>query len=158
MKKLRTQILVSCAIACFAMACGGNQSQNAESKTTEVKAADTVAVENKTEELAGKGVYATYCSVCHQADGKGIANMNPTLVNKEWVGGDKTKIIKVILNGLNGKISVDGVPYDNVMASHDFLDDKQIADVLTYVRKSFGNDYEAVTEEEVKKVRAEGKK
>ncbi|TAG50990.1 MAG: hypothetical protein EAZ27_13970, partial [Cytophagales bacterium] len=94
--------------------------------------------ENKKEELAGKGVYATYCSVCHQPDGKGIANMNPTLVNKEWVGGDKAKIIKVVLNGLSGKITVDGVPYESVMASHDFLTDKQIADVLTYVRKSFG--------------------
>lgn len=157
MKKVTTKVLAFSALAYFALACGNSQPTSTESQNTEVKATETVA-ETKQEEVAGKGVYATYCSVCHQSDGKGVPNMNPPLANKEWVGGDKNRLIKVVLNGLSGKISVDGTPYDNVMASHDFLNDKQIAEVLTYVRTSFGNDYEAVTEEEVKMVRAENKK
>lgn len=158
MKKVTIKMLAFSALTCFALACGGSQPTSTESESTEVKATETVGEEVKKEELAGKGVYATYCSVCHQSDGKGVPNMNPPLANKEWVGGEKNRLIKIVLNGLSGKISVDGTPYDNVMASHDFLNDKQIADVLTYVRKSFGNDYEAITEEEVKTVRAENKK
>jgi mono/diheme cytochrome c family protein len=84
--------------------------------------------------------------------------MNPPLVNKEWVGGDKTRLIKVVLNGLSEPITVNGEKYQGVMASHDFLTDKQIANVLTFVRKSFGNDYEAITEEEVAEVRKNNKK
>ncbi len=155
MKKITTKILVCCIISCFLYACGSKKEAESQNTAVEEKPAIT---ENKKEELAGKGVYATYCSVCHQPDGKGIANMNPSLVNKEWVGGDKTKIIKVVLNGLSGKITVDGVAYESVMTSHDFLTDKQIADVLTYVRKSFGNDYEAITEAEVTQTRASNKK
>lgn len=154
MKKISISFLVIYTV-CLSFACSDKKDTKSQDIAAEEK---PVVTENKKEELAGKGVYATYCSVCHQPDGKGIANMNPTLVNKEWVGGDKAKIIKVVLNGLSGKITVDGVPYESVMASHDFLTDKQIADVLTYVRKSFGNDYEEITEAEVTQARASNKK
>jgi mono/diheme cytochrome c family protein len=60
----------------------------------------------------------------------------------------------VILNGLNGEIEINGEIYNNVMASHSFLSDQQISDVLTYVRSSFGNDASEVTAEEVAAVRA----
>ena len=158
MKNITTNFLIACGIILFSVACGDKKETESQGTNTETKPAETTMAENKKEELPGKGVYATYCSVCHQPDGKGVANMNPPLANKEWVGGDKTKIIKVVLNGLNGKITVDGVPYESVMTSHDFLTDKQISDVLTYVRQSFGNDYEAITEAEVTQTRANNKK
>ena len=106
----------------------------------------------------GKQVYNTYCLSCHQADGKGVQRLNPPLLNTEYVSGDKKRLIGIILNGLDGEIEVDGETYNNVMASHDFLKDEQIADVLTYVRNSFGNKYSLVTPAEVKTVRASKKK
>jgi mono/diheme cytochrome c family protein len=106
----------------------------------------------------GKKVFNTYCLTCHQADGKGVMRLYPPLIGPEYVGGDKKKLIGIVLNGLQGEIEVDGESYNNVMASHDFLTDQQIADVLTYVRNSFGNKYVAVTPAEVKTVRAAKKK
>lgn len=164
MRKLILHFFVISTIACFLIACGSSQNTTettTETKPVEVKEekpADTVKTEAQPVALAGKGTYTTYCSVCHQADGKGVPGMNPPLANKEWVGGDKTKLIKIVLNGLNEPITVNGEKYQNVMASHDFLNDKQIADVLTYVRKSFGNDFEAITEAEVNEVRKNNKK
>lgn len=101
----------------------------------------------------GKKVYETYCLACHQADGAGVQRMNPPLVKTQWVLGDKKKLIGIVLNGMDEPIEIDGETYSNIMAPHDFLKDQEVADVLTYVRNSFGNKASAVTEAEVKAVR-----
>ena len=120
--------------------------------------AKTAAAGVSTAALAsGKAVYRQYCLSCHQADGGGVDGMNPPLNKTSWVLGDKTRLTNVLLNGLQG-VDIDGEPYNNVMASHDFLTDQQIADVLTFIRNSFGNKASAVTVGEVKTVRAGNKK
>jgi mono/diheme cytochrome c family protein len=105
----------------------------------------------------GKKVYTESCLSCHQVDGGGVQNMNPPLIKTKWVLGDKTKLIQIVLKGLQGDLEIDGDTYHNVMASHSDLSDRQIADVLTYVRNSFGNKAKAVSEAEVKAVRAKTK-
>ena len=102
---------------------------------------------------AGKLVYAQYCLTCHQADGGGVQNMNPTLINTSYVSGDKAKLVAVLLNGLN-HVEIDGETYSNVMPSFSYLKDKQIADALTYIRNSFGNKKSMVTATDVKIGRA----
>lgn len=101
----------------------------------------------------GQVIYEQNCLTCHQSNGSGVPNLNPPLRQTDWVTGDKTRLINVLLKGLQGQ-EVEGEMYDNVMPAHDFLDDKQIADVLTYVRSNFGNKASAITADEVKKVRA----
>ncbi|MBX2840579.1 MAG: cytochrome c [Flammeovirgaceae bacterium] len=104
---------------------------------------------------AGEKVYNTYCMVCHQKDGNGVVGMNPPLTQTKYVLGDKAGLIKIVLGGLSGDIEVKGEMYSNVMPPHNFLNDKQVSDVLTFVRSSFGNDADAVSKEEVAIVRAE---
>ena len=106
---------------------------------------------------AGKTVYVQNCLTCHQADGGGVDNMNPPLTKTSYVLGEKPRLVKVILNGLQGE-DIDGEPYNNVMPSFDILSDQQIADVLTYVRNSFGNKASALKAPEVKAIRAANKK
>ena len=100
----------------------------------------------------GKIVYDTYCLACHMQDGGGAPRMNPPLIKTSFVLGDKKKLISIVMNGLSG-VEVEGEDYSNVMAPHNFLTDQQIADVLTYVRNSFGNKASAVTVAEVKAAR-----
>lgn len=105
-------------------------------------------------ELApGKKVYDQFCKACHMDDGSGVQAMNPPLNGTDWVVGDKERLIKVVLNGLNEPVEIKGEIYQNVMAPHNFLDDRQIADVLTYIRQSFGNDASAIEASEVAAVR-----
>lgn len=106
----------------------------------------------------GQVVYTKNCLSCHFADGGGVPNMNPPLVKTTYVLGDKTKLIKVVLNGFTQNVEIDGETYSNNMAPHNFLSDQEIADVLTYVRNSFGNKASAIKAAEVKVVRASGKK
>lgn len=103
----------------------------------------------------GELIYKQNCLSCHQANGSGVPGLNPPLRGTDWVNGDKTRLIGVLLNGLQN-VEIEGEPYDNVMPSHDFLTDAQIADVLTYIRSNFGNKASAITPDEVQAQR--GKK
>ena len=105
----------------------------------------------------GKIVYATNCLACHQADGSGVPNMNPPIIKTSWVLGSKTVLIQQILKGSNGKVEIDGETFHNTMPAQAHLTDQQIADVLTYVRNSFGNKASIVTPAEVKVVRTKTK-
>lgn len=102
---------------------------------------------------AGRVVYNTYCAPCHQRDGKGAPGMNPPLAGINIVTGNKTELIKIILKGYDKPTKINGESYQNIMPPQAWLADQQIADVLTYIRKSWGNKADEVKVEEVKKTR-----
>jgi mono/diheme cytochrome c family protein len=141
-------------IVCLTLICAFTLSAQTKRKPTKAIAAKTSAPNTAN----GKRVFMQYCMSCHQADGGGVQNMNPPLIKTTYVLGDKTRLIKIVLNGLNEDIEINGDTYTNTMPSQDFLKDQEIADVLTYVRNNFGNKASAVTAAEVKKTRAANKK
>lgn len=101
----------------------------------------------------GEAIYYTYCATCHQKDGRGATGRFPPLTNTDWVGGDKDRLIKILLEGMEGSMEINGEVYNGVMPQHSFLSDKDISQVLTYIRSNFENNADAVTEEEVQKLR-----
>lgn len=105
------------------------------------------------EYFPGKRVYDKYCVGCHMSNGKGAPGMNPPLASTDWVVGDKRRLIEVILNGMNQPVMINGETYANSMPSHANLSDKQIADVLSYIRNTFGNKAEPITVAEVQAIR-----
>ncbi len=107
----------------------------------------------QTSKQKGNALYKQYCLTCHQADGSGVPRMNPPLIKTSYVTGDKTKLIKWVLQGSVEKVPIDGQNYSNNMPAQSYLTDQQIADVLTYIRGSFGNKSSAITAAEVKTVR-----
>jgi mono/diheme cytochrome c family protein len=107
---------------------------------------------------AGKKVFVQYCLSCHQADGAGVQRLNPPLIKTPYVLGDKTKLINIVLKGFSEDVEINGEYYSNTMPAHDFLKDQEIADVLTYVRNSFGNKASAIKLAEVTSARAAIKK
>ncbi len=105
----------------------------------------------------GQKIYFKVCLSCHMLDGGGVPHMNPPLSQSSYVLGDKAKIIYIILHGLETREPIDDEYYSNNMAAHTDLNNQQIADVLTYVRNSFGNKASAVSVAEVKAVRSKKK-
>jgi mono/diheme cytochrome c family protein len=106
-------------------------------------------IDKKTMER-GLAAYENNCLACHQVDGSGVPGLNPPLTKTKWVVGDKKTLIDILLKGMDTEIEVNGEVYNNVMPSNAHLSDQEIADVLTYVRNSFGNKASAVTVAEVK--------
>ena len=92
------------------------------------------------------------CATCHQPDGQGVGDVFPPLAGSETLM-DKERAIGIVLAGLSGPLVVKGRTFDGVMPSLAHLADREIADVLTFARNSFGNRGEAVHEAEVALVR-----
>jgi mono/diheme cytochrome c family protein len=102
----------------------------------------------------GKKIYETRCLVCHQADGGGVPNMNAPLDGaSNVVSNDIARMVKIIRNGYNEKIALDGYYYSNAMTANPDLKDAAIADVLTYIRNSWSNKASKVTLADVQKVK-----
>ena len=130
------------------------QKMNEHKKLPHIKTPDEINDNlNKGKEGVGSQVYFRYCSTCHQMDGEGDGNRFPPLAQSDWVNGNKSRLIEVILNGLEGPITIRGKAYNNTMPSHKFLSDQDIALVLTYIRKTFNNNNDSITAEQVKEVR-----
>jgi len=110
-------------------------------------------------EMHGNMLYNTYCTSCHQRDGKGDNSRYPPLAGSEWVSGNRERLIQIVLYGLQGEIAVAGKTYNGVMPAHgDFLDDYAVASILTFVNKRFNQKDSAFTYEEIRKVRSAGSK
>jgi mono/diheme cytochrome c family protein len=109
----------------------------------------------------GAAMYASSCQTCHGADGNGVKSLAPPLNQSEWVTGDKAKLISIVLYGLTGPVEVNGhlykapeingdmpgIGYDKSLANED------VAQLLSFIRKSWRNNAEEVSAEEVKQVR-----
>jgi glucose/arabinose dehydrogenase len=103
---------------------------------------------------AGAKLYDKYCVNCHQRNGRGDGARFPSLVSTTWVSGNKSRLVSLVLNGLQGEIEVEGRKFNGVMPPHAFLSDEQIAQLLTFLRQNFGNHGSAVEAAEVAEVRA----
>lgn len=101
----------------------------------------------------GKELFQKYCLACHQADGGGVPFTFPSLIKSSWVNGDKTRLIKILLNGLQGEITVEDDTFNGVMPPQNNLTDQQIATLLTFLRQNFENNAIEITSQEVKKIR-----
>jgi len=86
----------------------------------------------------GKEVYGTYCLSCHMAQGEGMEDIYPPLAKSDYLMKDKKRSILQVLYGATGEMKVNGKTYFIDMAGLD-LSDKEVSDVLNYVRNSFGN-------------------
>ena len=102
----------------------------------------------------GAAVYARTCIACHQPTGMGLPPVFPPIANAPIVVGNPELPIKFILQGLMGPITVNGMTYNSMMPPVPGVSDAEIADVLTYVRQSFGNQGNPVSADQVKAVRA----
>ena len=159
---LKLTRLIALSLFVVLSACGGSQqaengdgsAQTAPAESKEEPKETATAEPAAQANPLGEKVFKQYCFACHQMDGKGVPGNFPPLINTDWVNGDKERLIKLVINGMEGPIQVNGVTYNSVMTPHGFLSDEEIAGVLTYVRSNFENNSSAVTVEEVQQIRA----
>lgn len=94
----------------------------------------------------GKALYhgAASCFGCHAADGAGMPNLGPPLANSEWVTGPPEILIKILLHGMTGPVTVDGEIYQPVadmpgLGTNPAMTDQVLADIATYIRNEWAN-------------------
>lgn len=102
----------------------------------------------------GQKIFSTICAACHQPTGRGVPNVFPPLAGSDFLNADKHRAIKIVINGRQGEIVVNGQKFNNSMPKFP-LTDQDIANVLTFVYNSFGNAGIEVTPDEVTTLRAQ---
>jgi nitrite reductase (NO-forming) len=137
---------------------------DAEKKVTELKAQMATEIKGNpriaglTKEIQvekGNAVYMQTCFVCHQPGGLGVPGQIPPLAGSDFLANNKEDAIRAVVIGRNGETIVNGKTFKGTMIPLNYLTDDQIANVLTYVRNSWGNAGDAVNVAEVAKIRAD---
>ena len=90
----------------------------------------------------GKALFLKNCAACHQATGKGIPGAFPALAGSKFVTGDHAEVAGVLLKGRGGMPDFS-----------ETINDRDLAAILTYVRGEWGNKADALTEDEIHKLR-----
>jgi len=106
---------------------------------------------------AGAKVYARACAACHQLDGTGLPGLAPPLCDSDWVLGAPDRLMRIALHGVRGPIEVNGTTWNLDMPGQVHLSDEDLAQVLSYVRRSFGHRANTVAPADVGAVRAANK-
>ncbi|MCE6987857.1 c-type cytochrome [Dyadobacter sp. CY323] len=109
----------------------------------------------------GEALFTSICQTCHGPDGGGVKSLAPPLNQSEWVTGNKDKLISIVLFGLTGPVKVNGHVYQTPEVSGDMpgigydkdMPSEDIAQLLSFIRKSWRNNADKVTTEEVVKMR-----
>ena len=112
----------------------------------------------KDNRTAGFQLYSVQCAACHGLDGKGKENLSPPLVDSEYISGSTDRLILLILNGIKGPITVNNKRYNlnAVMPgikNNPDISDKDIADLVVFLRNSFSYSNPWIKEEDVTKWR-----
>ena len=123
---------------------------NRQSKFAPLKYIGAAAAAARDEQqlfAAGKEIYGTLCAMCHQADGRGREKIAPSLVGSPLALGPPAVVVRIMLHGKRGPANV-------MPALGSLMTDEQIAAVLTYIRREWGQTAAAIASAEVKTIRA----
>jgi mono/diheme cytochrome c family protein len=138
---------------------GGKLDARVQGPYRSFKELESLKPQDESARLSAQGakVYNQFCSGCHMGDGNGNASSGfPPLAGSEWVlEKDPSRIIRIVLNGVGGPMTVKGKEYGQaqMLPWRDALKDEDIAAVLTYVRNTWGNKGPAVDAALVKQIR-----
>ena len=97
----------------------------------------------------GEKTFTGKCGGCHGSDGKGDGAQFPPLVGSEWVIGENTEALAmIILNGVAGPIEVLGRTWNGAMPAQGPLSAKELAPLMTYLRNGLNEVGDVVTLEQ----------
>lgn len=87
----------------------------------------------------GMHLFTLNCSACHQTAGIGMPGKVPPLAGSEWVLGDERVLASILLNGVEGELTVGGTAYAGTMPAFWRLSDAELAAIASYARSSWNN-------------------
>ena len=125
---------------------------------------DLAAIANKNMDknlLAGMQLFQINCQTCHGVDGNGIKGLGAPLNESNWVQGDKSKLLAIVLYGLTGPVKVgdklyappEVAPEMPAIGNNDKFGDQDIAQILSYIRNAWNNHADKIIEDDVKSAR-----
>lgn len=84
------------------------------------------------------------CAACHQSEGQGMQGLAPALAGSRYVNGSPQALVRIVVNGKADQLAMPGLSS---------LEDESIASILTYIRRSWGNEAAPVSPQTVREIR-----
>jgi len=128
-----------------------------KTKTVAIEQARPLSSQEQEQFELGRKMYRSLCIACHQIHGRGMMSMAPSLVDSPWVLGPEERLIRIVLDGIYGPLVIKGTEWNLVMPGQKHnpsLTDKNIAAMLTYIRREWDHSGDVVSVKSVAKVRA----
>ncbi len=116
--------------------------------------ASVAASAPSSDETHGAQLFQQACAVCHMADGGGVPGMQPAVAGSAVVAGEPATLVKLILRGADAALPANRKIYSNQMPPFPTWPDADVAAVLTYVRRTYGNGAAAITPAQVAALRS----
>jgi mono/diheme cytochrome c family protein len=88
----------------------------------------------------GEVLYVKHCSNCHQKNGEGLAALYPPLARSDYLRDSLSAVICLIRNGISGELTVNGRTFNQPMPGVPTLTDLEVAEIVTYIGNSWGNE------------------
>jgi len=136
MRSWSLSLLVCLAVAIYLSSCEGGQHSNAA--TQDLSMREKMYYEQYM--VQGHQLYDQYCVNCHQEDGSGLGELIPPLAQADYLLEDTGRAACLIKHGMEGEIVVNGVVYNQPMPANEQLTNIEIAQLLTYIANSWGNE------------------
>lgn len=134
--------------------------QGSQEKSADRNAAPTLTGAELESFQRGKTMFhgEAACFGCHSADGAGMPNLGPPLDDSEWVKGTPETLVRILLSGLTGPVTVTGENYKPAadmpgLGMNPAMTDQDLADLMTYIRNEWSNTAPAVSADLVKRQR-----
>lgn len=120
-------------IGSLSMGCQGNSKPDSEKGLADIR--DTKVMQYAIE---GKTIYESLCANCHGKDGKGLGRLIPPINGADYFKEDIGRTVRIIKNGQEGSIVVNGVEYNGIMPANSKLTNIEIAKLTTYLYNIWG--------------------
>lgn len=116
---------------------------------TQMQGANPISPIKATQVLAfdGKQLYQNYCASCHKEDGVGVEGVFPSIVKNQLVNGDPQALIDLVLQGKSSSKGAQAMP------AFAFLDNREAAEILTYIRSAWGNSASSISSTQIETLR-----
>ena len=115
--------------------CGGSGKETAKENKLDSRG----EIRLKQYQVQGAKIYATYCTNCHQQDGKGLASLYPPLSASDYLLENLPRAACIIKHGQATEIEVNGVKYNQMMPGNP-ITNLEVAEVLTFIGNAWGNE------------------
>ncbi|MCE7033094.1 copper-containing nitrite reductase [Lysobacter sp. GX 14042] len=133
---------------------GDRAQPNMDAVSAAAESASTGDLTLEQQVAAGEALFMGTCSTCHQANGAGLEGVFPPLAASDYVAAHPELLPQIILHGIQGPVTVNGVDYNSIMPPMTQLTDDEVANIATYVLNSWGNPGGRVTKAEAAAARA----
>lgn len=132
------------------------QNKNIGKKNT-IFVNESVTTDSRT---AGYYLFKNVCAACHGNGGTGIEGVAPPLSNSEFVNGKDETLARIILHGLHGPITVNGINYEfngemPGLVNNPSINNEDVGNIISYLRNAFTTKSKKITFEEIEQLRNE---